>query len=253
MTSSRLLRAPSFHRLHAQTTALARGLPFVTFLLAPALTLASVQARAEQSVITPVSYATTIDLIAGTANFAVRFDRAPDFQAVNSFGTLLDDFQIWTDTVSLDPITSTFDGIYGRGPLGTQMMVTTRFLPERNQLSLLWPTLLTDPGPRDPGGWGSVKAYANYQLAADHTLSFDVPLALLRATDGAFHYGFETYQSGAWGGVDYFGDSGQSYVMCVPEPAHAVMLGVGAGLLLLAAGRRRRQCLHTGAAPMQAC
>jgi len=121
------------------------------------------------------------------------------------------------------------------------MMVTTSDLPERNQLSLLWPTLLTDPGPRDRGGWGSVQAYASYQLAADHTVSFNVPLALLRAADGAFHYGFETFQSGDGGLVDYFGDSGQSYVMAVPEPSHAVMLGVGAGLLLLAGGQRRAQ------------
>ena len=88
MTSSHLLRAPSFHSLHSLASALARGL---TLLLALALTLASVHARAEQGIITPVSYATTVDLVAGAASFAIRFDRAPDFQAVDSFGTLRDD------------------------------------------------------------------------------------------------------------------------------------------------------------------
>lgn len=201
------------------------------FALAPA------HAAPLPGVIEPLSYGTTIDLDAGTATFAIHFDRAPDFSTPDNVAPLIDDFQWWTDTVSADPISSTYAGINGNGPLGTQMMVTTRYLPVSNQLSYIWPQLLTDPGPKDPGGWGSVEAFSGYTLTSDNTLSFDVPLALLRAADGQFNYGFQTYRNGAVGDASYFGVSGENYVLCVPEPAHGAMLG--AGLLLLTGASRR--------------
>jgi hypothetical protein len=195
------------------------------------------RADAAPGVIVPLAYSTTFDVVAGTASFAVQFDRAPDFFTLDSANRAADAFQFWTDTVSTNPIASTYAGILGTGPLGTQMIVTASYLPITNQLSFVWPQLVTDAGPKDPGGWGSVEAFAGYTLSADHTLRFDVPLALLHAVGGNFNYGFETYQYGSWGAVDYFGASGQSYVPCVPEPVHGVMLGAG---LLLVAGARRR-------------
>jgi len=220
--------------------------PFGTFLarmLACGLLLlfATAPARAEAppGYLVPVSYGTTVDLAAGIATFAIRFDRTPDF--INDANPTLegDAFQFWTDTVSTDPIRSTYDGILGRGPLGTQMMVTTRAIETTNQLLYVWPQLQTDPGPKDPGGWGSIVAYADYTLAADNTLSFDVPLALLRAPDGHFNYVFQTYQFNDGGFINYAGVSGETYPMpCVPEPSAALLLA--AGLILPALARRRR-------------
>jgi len=203
--------------------------------------LAPARAESPPDILTPVSYATNVDLAAQIATFAIRFDRAPDFFTLDEFERPADQFQFWTDTVSLDPIQSTYAGILGTGPLGTQMMVTTTAIPVNNQLSYVWPQLITDPGPKDPGGWGSIEAYAGYTLVGD-TVSFDVPLALLRAPDGHFNYAFQTARYGLGGAVSYFGVSGEEYTLpCVPEPAHAGMLGAGMLLLAGAARRGRRQ------------
>lgn len=204
------------------------------FALAPA------RAAPAPGLIEPLAYGTTIDLDAGTATFAIHFGRTPDFFTLDDVGRAADAFQFWTDTLSTDPIRSTYDGILGTGPLGTQMMVTTSYLPATNMLSYIWPQLLTDPGPRDPGGWGSVEAYAGYALAPDNTLSFDVPLALLHAVDGQFNYVFFTTRYGASGQDTYFGSSGLDYVPCVPEPAHGAMFGAGM-LLLAGVGRHSRR------------
>ena len=203
--------------------------------------LAPARAESPPGIITPVSYASTVDRAAQIATFAIRFDRAPDFVTSDEFERPADQFQFWTDTVSLDPIQSTYAGILGNGPLGTQMMVTTTSVPVNNQLSYVWPQLITDPGPKDPGGWGSIEAYAGYALAGK-TVSFDVPLALLHAPDGHFNYVFETYRYALGGYMDYFGVSGEDYTLpCVPEPAHAGMLGAGMLLLAGASRRGRRQ------------
>ncbi len=202
--------------------------------------VAPARAEAPPGYLVPVSYGTTVDLAAGIATFAIRFDRTPDF--INDANPALegDGFQFWTDSVSTDPIRSTYDGILGRGPLGTQMMVNTRAIETTNQLLYIWPQLLTDPGPKDPGGWGSIEAYADYTLAAGNTLSFDVPLALLRAPDGHFNYAFQTYQFNDGGYINYLGVSGETYPMpCVPEPSAALLLA--AGLVLPAVVRRRRR------------
>lgn len=223
------------------------GITFGTFLsricaCGLLLLVAGALARAEAppGYLVPVTYGTTIDLAAGIATFAMRFDRTPDF--INEANPAIDGdgFQFWTDTVSTDPIRSTYDGILGRGPLGTQMMVTTRTIQTNDKLSYVWPQLQTDPGPKDPGGWGPVKAYADYTLAADNTLSFDVPLTLLRAPDGHFNYVFQTYQFNDGGYINYAGISGETYTTpCVPEPSAALLLA--AGLIVPLVARRRRR------------
>lgn len=147
-------------------------------------------------------------------------------------------FQFWTDTVSADPLTSTYDGLFDAGPLGTQSVLTAVSIPTTRLLDFIWPRDATYTGPRDSGGWGQVQAQGAYVLDAD-TVSFDVPLSVLNASaDGNFYYVFETFQYGGGGTINYFGTSGQEYcVSCVSEPA-AVML-LAAGLLLLTTVARR--------------
>jgi hypothetical protein len=204
-----------------------------SLLLLPVVATAG--AHAEPGFLVPVRYATAVNFTAGLATFTIGFDRTPEFFNVADPALPGDDFQFWTDTVSTEPIESTYAGLFGTGPLGTQMMVTTTAIRDRNQVTLVWPQLLTDPGPKDPGGWGSVEAYADYTLTDDNTLSFDVPLALLRAPDGRFNYVFETFQYAAGGYIDYYGVSGQAYP--VPEPSMALLFA--AGMALLAPMRRR--------------
>lgn len=210
--------------------------------LLAASALAPAGAQSLRAPIAPLSYATSVDLAAGTATFSVRFDRTPDLLTVDAFLRQADTFQFWTDTASTDPIGSTLDGITGQGPLGTQSVLTAVDIPATGQMTYIWPQDGSYTGPRDSGGWGQIQASGDYLLAADDTVSFSVPLSVLRAADGVFYYAFETFQYGAGGGTDYFGVSGQTYwVSCVPEPSAAMLLA--GGLLPMASLARRRRRL----------
>jgi hypothetical protein len=198
-------------------------------------------APAHADTIAPVHYSSIVDMSTGMAHFAVQFDRLPDLLTVDAFGRQADSFQFWTDTVSPNPIQSTFEGIADAGPLGTQSVLTAVDIPTTGKMTWIWPQDASYTGPRDSGGWGIVVGQGGYTLASDGTVSFDVPLSVLHSADGNFYYGFETYRYGAWGGTDYFGEAGQDYwVSCVPEPSQAGLLA--GGLLTLAVlARRRRQ------------
>jgi hypothetical protein len=206
--------------------------------------LAPACAQALPPVIQPVSYETSIDLSAGLAHFSIRFDRAPDLATGDQFFRPADTFQFWTDTASDDPIGSIYAGIEGYGPLGTQAVLTAANVPSTGSLTYIWPQLLSYTGPRDPGGWGSIESEGAYTLGPDNSVSFDVPLSLLHASDGVFNYVFRTYQYGGGGLIDYAGISGQEYfVSCVPEPSEILLLG--SGLAVLAFMARRRQVRRT--------
>jgi len=213
-----------------------KTLPAILVLGLAALAPAHAQTPAP---IAAVHYGSTVDLGTGMAHFALQFDRAPDLFTVDAVSRQADTFQFWTDTVAADPIASTDAGVAGAGPLGTQAVLTAVDIPSTGKLTYIWPQDPGYTGPRDSGGWGIVEAQGAYVLSGD-TVTFDVPLSLLRAPDGKFYYGFETYQYGAWAGVDYFGEAGKDYwVTCVPEPSQALLLL--AGLAALAAGLRRRR------------
>jgi hypothetical protein len=175
------------------------------------------------------------------ARFSIRFDRTPDLLTVDAYLRQADTFQFWTDTASRDPINSTYAAMRGDVPLGTQSVLTAVDIPSSGKMSYIWPQDASYTGPRDSGGWGQIQGSGAFTLAPDNTLSFEVPLSMLHASDGVFAFGFETYQYGAWGEIDYFGVSGKDYwvTSCVPEPAEAVLLG--AGLLLLSMWARRRR------------
>lgn len=221
--------------------AMFRQLPaLLLFLAAGLFTPTFARAQALPPILAPVSYATSVDLAAGLAPFSIEFDRAPDLLTVDAFLRQADGFQFWTDTVSADPLTSTYDGLFGLGPLGTQAVLTAVSIPATGLLNYIWPRDATYTGPRDSGGWGEVQAQGAYALDGA-TVSFDVPLSVLNATaDGNFYYVFETFQYSEGGSINYFGTSGQDYcVSCVPEPAPLLLLGIGICVLAALARRAR--------------
>jgi hypothetical protein len=189
----------------------------------------------------PIQYSAVIDLASGQANFSVRFDRPPNFFTLDDAGRPADTFEFFTDTVSSDPIQSTANGMNGSGQLGTQTIISGYDIAPRHQLNIWWPKPVSEWIPGDPDSRAVLRTYSDYTLFGD-TLSFSVPLSLLHEPDGAFYYGFQIFQYGGWTTLNYYGKSGQEYVLAVPEPGHTAMLV--AGLLLLEAasrwGRRRR-------------
>jgi len=184
----------------------------------------------------PIQYSAVIDLATGQANFSLRFDRPPDFFTLDDVGRPADAFELFTDTASSDPIQSTVNGLNGSGPLGTQTIISGYDIATRRQLNIWWPKPVSEWIPGDPDSRAVLRTYSDYTLAGD-TLSFSLPLSLLHEPDGAFNYGFQLFQYGGWTTFNYYGVSGQEYMLPVPEPAHAAMLG--AGVLLLATSRRR--------------
>lgn len=197
-------------------------------------------AHADPLPIGTLHYGTTVDMTTGMAHFSLQFDRAPDLLTVDSVGRQADSFQFWTDTLSANPIQSTFDGISDTGPLGTQAVLAAVDIPVTGKMTFVWPQDANYTGPRDSGGWGIVEGQGAYALAADNTVTFDVPLSLLHSTDGKFYFGFETYQYGAWQGTDFFGEAGKEYwVGNVPEPSQAALLAGGVLALVIYTRRRR--------------
>lgn len=189
----------------------------------------------------PTQYRAVIDLASGQANFSVRFDRPPDFFTLDDVGRAADAFQFFTDTASSDPIQSTIEGMYRSGPLGTQAVIGSYEIATRRQVTIWWPKPRSEWLPDDPIVHAARRTYGDYTLAGD-TLAFSVPLSMLHDPDSTFYYGFQLYQYGGWTTFNYYGTSGQTYILPVPEPAHAVMLGAGVLLLVAASrcGRRRR-------------
>jgi hypothetical protein len=195
-------------------------------------------APASADAITPLWYGSWVHSPSATATFFVQFDRAPDLLTMDAFERQADSFQYWTDSEAPDAIGRTFAALRGEIPFGTQTVISAREIPFLNQMELVWPQPDSFTGPRDRGGWGSVEGHAAYRLWGDRLLSFTVPLSLLHDADEHFYYTFETYEYGAWSGVDYDGVSGKFYAVSpVPEPAQVALLLVGVGFLA-ARGRR---------------
>lgn len=202
----------------------------------------AVAAPAFADPITPLWYGSWVDPRAATASFFIHFDRAPDLLTVDEFERQADNFQYWTDSEAPDPIERTYAARRGEIPFGTQSLISSREIPFRNQLEMIWAQPDSYGGPRDRGDWGSVEGHVPYRLFADRLLSFTVPLSLLQDDDGHFYYTFETYEYGAWSGVDYHGVSGRFYAVSpAPEPAQVVLLLGGVGLLAARSRRRQQQ------------
>lgn len=187
----------------------------------------------------PTEYRAVMDFASGQANFSVRFDRSPDFFTLDDVGRPADSFEFFTDTVSSDPIQSVIEGMYRSGPLGTQTIIGSYEVAARRQLTIWWPKPRSEWRPDDHIVHAALSTYGEYTLVGD-TLSFSVPLSLLHDPDQTFYYGFQLFQYGGWTTFNYYGTSGQTYILPVPEPSRTAMLGAGV-LLLVAASRRGRK------------
>lgn len=191
--------------------------------------------------ITPLWYGSLVHRPSETATFFIQFDRAPDLFTIDEFERQADNFQYWTDSEAPNAIERTYAGLRGEIPLGTQTVISSREIPFLNQMEIIWPQADSYTGPRDRGSWGSIEGHSAYHLFGDSLLAFTVPLSLLHDTDGRFYYTFETYEYGAWSGVDYNGVSGKFYAVSpAPEPAQVALLLAGLGLLAARGWRRSR-------------
>ncbi|MBN9124814.1 MAG: hypothetical protein BGO99_00025 [Nitrosospira sp. 56-18] len=185
----------------------------------------------------PLSYSTSVDNVTGTASFHVKFDSRPDFYTVDHVSRQADSVQFWVDAVARDPIIRAYNVLDGKLTTHSQNVISFHEIPSTNQLQIIWVAPETEPGPRGYGGWGFVAGSVDYSLTADNVLSFEVPLSLLRDTDGVFYYDFATVQYGSGGNV-FTGVSGISYdtpvIYAPPIPEPNIFLLMLSGIALLA-------------------
>jgi hypothetical protein len=195
----------------------------------------------------PLSYSTSVDNVAGTASFQVKFDSRPDFYTVDHVFRQADSVQFWVDAVARDPMTRAYNVLDGKLTTHSQNVISFHEIPSTNQLQIIWVAPLTEPGPRSSTGWGFVAGSVDYSLTTDNVLSFEVPLSLLRDTDGIFYYDFATYQYGGGGIPVFTGASSISYdtpvlyAPPVPEPGISWLMMGGMALLAFLSRRSRLQ------------
>lgn len=196
----------------------------------PVLATALALAAPASATVAPLWYMTTVDPVASTASFSVQFDGPLDLFTIDAYARQADSFQFWVDSAAPDVIRRTYDVLEGLLAPGAQTVISAREIPTLNALETIWVLPLTAPGPRDAGGWGSINSHAAYSLSAGNLLTFSMPWAALRETDGTFYYAFETYAYGGWEGRTWEGVSGKYYEICaVPEPSAPLMLLAGLG------------------------
>ena len=164
----------------------------VMAVVGTALALPSGAARADTPA-TPgelmaLSQSAVYDPATGQVTFTLTFNRAPDFQSVDSLGRQADSFQYF---IVGDPSLS-YPNNYDTIIRGEELHMSSPVLRVRNAT----PTDPTDP-PSVSGGWGTVRGEVPYQLNGN-VLTFSTPLGLIsdHSTDGHFSYDLELYQYG---------------------------------------------------------
>ncbi len=186
------------------------------------------------ALVLPLWYGATVDVAASTATFTVQFDKTVDLLTVDDVGNIADTFQFWIDSAAPDPLTRTYEALFGTMPATTQHVIAMG--PSPNTMEAIWVKPLDAPGPRDNGGWGSVEATLPFVISGGNRLTFTLPWSAIRETDGTFYYAFETYEFGGWSGQTFAGVSGSAYA--VPEPSVVLMMLAGMGVLAAAARKR---------------
>jgi hypothetical protein len=140
----------------------------------------------------------------GVATFKLRFAQIPDFFTLDELGVPATSFQYFADAGGRPSgVADFYAAAAGEGDASGKTLLRGEEIHVDGDLRVrsivpLW----DEPG---SGGWGPIVGEVDYSLV-DATLSFEVPLSVLKDTgDGVVWYLLEGYSHGFWDGVTLAG------------------------------------------------
>lgn len=187
------------------------------------------------------SFSSRVDLNSMAAKFDLNFDSAPDFFTTDSYGRQADSFQMFVISDNLPVELSTFyRASAGEVVRDDLTVIRGDEINESSQMRVREIVanydFSTDPS---SGGWGPALGQGPFVLD-DTQLTFILPLASLKDSDGLFYYYLETYSFGGITGDTLFGVSDYEYDVASPVPIPGAFILFGSGLLGLIGLARRR-------------
>jgi hypothetical protein len=165
------------------------------------------------------------DPVSNQVDFAIAFNRVPDFLTADGLGRQADGFQYWV-FYDNNPLHITLPPELSALIRGVEIHVGGN-LPIRSAA----PPAVGDP---HYGGWGGIRATIPLSVV-DTTLTFSVDLAELGDADGKFAYRLDTFEYGDTTDSVVGGTAGPYYL--IPEPG-SLLLAMSAILLAARATAR---------------
>lgn len=160
-----------------------------------------------------LEWGSSINKSSQEVTFSIRFNKAPDFYTVDSFGRQADAFQYYVDVDALSskPNQNQVESIVRGGEIHVNgdIRIRDRYGYDGTDLN--------------SGGWGPILGTVPYTLS-DTLLSFTTPLSYLKDDDGVFTYQLLLTEYGATSHLVY-GRSGEHSV--IPLPPAIWLFGSG--------------------------
>lgn len=158
-----------------------------------------------------LEYGSTVDNLSQEVTFFIKFNEAPDFFTVDSFGRQAGEFQYYIDADALDstPHQNHVESIVRGGEIHLDGDIRIR---DRYGY---------DGTDTNSGGWGPILGSVPYTLSGT-LLSFTTPWSLLKDDDGIFTYQLLLTEYGSTSDLVY-GLSGESYLQPSPVPLPAAI------------------------------
>jgi hypothetical protein len=165
------------------------------------------------------------DPVSNQVDFAISFNRVPDFLTVDGLGRQADGFQYWI--------------FYDNNPLHITLPPELSALIRGVEIHVggnLRIRSAAPPAVDDPyyGGWGAIRAVIPFNLV-DTALTFSVDLTKLGDADGKFAFRLDTFEYGDTTDSVVGGTAGPYYL--IPEP-DSLFLAMSAILLAARATAR---------------
>lgn len=157
------------------------------------------------------------DTVNGIANFAVTFDRTPDFHTLNSAGVQADSFQYYID---LDKSPSF------PGPSNIEMVFRGDEIHIHDAIVIRDVFTLVPTEPYS-GGYGPIIGMTDYNLVGNQ-LSFSVDLDAISSPNGQFSYALMCTEYGAM--TDWVYSNG---ISVIPAPSAIVLAAIGISAVFL--------------------